>query len=126
MPALVRLADTYVLLAAPRELSEACVRLERVSERLPAFALDFLRVSLALLEGRRDEARRRIEATERGLSARPAGEYAFSLACLHAPGDTDRALAWLERGVRERALFPLQLRDPLLDPVRGSRASGRC
>jgi serine/threonine-protein kinase len=119
VPALVRLADTYVLLAARRELSEACVRLERVSERLPAFALDVLRVSLALLEGRRDEARRRIETIERGLGARPAGEYAFSLACLYAPVDTDRALAWLERGVRERALFPLQLRDPLLDPVRG-------
>jgi len=118
VPALVRLADTYVLLAAGRELSEVCVRLERVSERLPVFALESFRASLALLEGRRDEARRRIEATERGLGARPAGEYAFPLAALHAPIDADRALAWLERGVRERSLFPLQLRDPQLDPVR--------
>jgi hypothetical protein len=27
-------------------------------------------------------------------------------------------LHWLERGIRERSMFPLQLRDPILDPLR--------
>ena len=118
VPALVRLADTYTILAAPRELSEVLTRLERVEERLPSLALESFRINLALLEGRRDEARRRIEATDEALSTTPAGEYAFTLACLNAPVDRGRALGWLERGVRERSLFPLQLRDPQLDPVR--------
>ena len=118
VPALVRLADVYLALGSRPELAAVLERLERISERLPALALDLFRASVARLEGRGAEARRRVEAIERQVHTRPTGEYSFVMACLHAPGERARSLAWLEQGVAEHSLFPLQLRDPLLDPVR--------
>jgi hypothetical protein len=41
------------------------------------------------------------------------------LASLYASIDRQRALDWLERGVNEHSLLPVQLRDPFLEPLRG-------
>jgi TolB-like protein/Tfp pilus assembly protein PilF len=106
-PALSRIIEAYReqrrfddAAAAVRELERhgADTRRVRVQQAL-----------LAAAEGRRAEALRNADG---------ATEDVLALVWCYL-GDRDKALEHLNTAVRTRAMFPFQLRDPGLDPIRG-------
>lgn len=114
-PAFGRLAEAYEMTG---EFQQAVAVLERIQQLgggggAPDRALG----SLYARMNRRAEALQivhRIEKEKGGASE------TYAVATIYAAlGDKDRALNSLERGVRERSLLPVVLRDPKLDPLRG-------
>ena len=116
VPAVVRLQDTYDQLNDRDGMRAMIDRMVAAGPRMIPWALDFSRARYAAHLGRREQLVETALRIER--SATGQGEIAFVLASLYADVDRSRALHWLERGIRERSMFPLQLRDPILDPLR--------
>jgi tetratricopeptide (TPR) repeat protein len=116
--ALYRLGDTQLMLGDLEGHRRTLARIDTAGAKVP----DQTRLALQAIALTRDrrpaEARalaRRIEAASTGK--RP-GEYAFTLATVYAlMGDASTSLGWLEAGIGKRAMYPLQLRDPLLTLV---------
>ena len=65
--------------------------------------------------------------TRAGRLTRIGGRHVLRLAhnpateALYASIDQQQSLDWLERGVNEHSLLPVQLRDPFLAPLRGEQ-----
>jgi len=116
VPAIVRLEDAYDQLGDRDGVRAMIDRMVSVGPRMIPWALELSRARYAAHLGQPGQLVETARDIER--SARGQGEIAFVLASLYAPVDRPRALHWLERGIRERSMFPLQLRDPVLDPLR--------
>jgi tetratricopeptide (TPR) repeat protein len=67
--------------------------------------------------GRRDDALRVLGELERERAARYERPESLGLVSLGL-SRSDEALTWLEKAAEERSIYPLQLRDPVYDPVR--------
>ena len=119
VPALIRLTAVALIDDKLDEARTLVERLERSAARLPPLVLAFFRGDLLLRSGNKADAlaiAREMEAQENNGRS---GERAMLLASLYASIDRQRALDWLERGVNEHSLLPVQLRDPFLEPLRG-------
>ena len=116
VPAIVRLQDTYDQLGDGNGMREMIDRMVAAGPRMIPWALELARARYAAHLGRKEQLVETALDIER--SARGRGEMAFVLASLYAEVDGPRALQWLEHGIGEHSMFPLQLRDPILDPLR--------
>jgi DNA-binding winged helix-turn-helix (wHTH) protein/Tfp pilus assembly protein PilF len=119
VPALIRLTAVSLIDDKLDEGRTLVGRLERSSARLPLLVLAFFRGYVALRSGNQSAALAIAREMERLDAGGPSGERAQLLASLYASIDRQRSLDWLERGVREHSLLPVQLRDPFLEPLRG-------
>jgi DNA-binding winged helix-turn-helix (wHTH) protein/Tfp pilus assembly protein PilF len=119
VPALIRLTAVTLIDDKLDEGRTLVGRLERSATRLPPLVLAFFRGYLALRSGNQSAALAIARDMEAQDASGRSGERAQLLASLYASIDRQRALDWLERGVREHSLLPVQLRDPFLEPLRG-------
>lgn len=119
VPALIRLTAVTLIDDKLDEGRALVGRLERSAARLPPLVLPFFRGYIAVRSGNRSAALAIARDMETQDASGRSGERAQLLASLYASIDRQRSLDWLERGVREHSLLPVQLRDPFLEPLRG-------
>ncbi|MFN2421782.1 MAG: adenylate/guanylate cyclase domain-containing protein [Gemmatimonadota bacterium] len=104
------LAAIYVHQA---RFEEAIRAFDRQGTRVPAYLAHAYAVA-----GNRSQAQRIVNELEQLGGSEFVNPVAMATAYTGL-GDFDRAFSWLERGYRERALFPANLQaDPRLDPLR--------
>jgi tetratricopeptide (TPR) repeat protein len=121
-PALYRLFCAEAVQGHVEQLQTIGPRLERQASKLPAFVLELKRALVAWRAADVTTVRRIASGIERSTPSARVGERAITLAILYSlSGNRDAAMRSLERGVAERSLLPVQLRDPLLDGVRRDR-----
>jgi TolB-like protein len=116
--ALFRLCDAQVMLNDRSGSRQTLARIEQAGTRVPLQSRRTLQAIVLARDARPAEARRIAAVIEDASHGEQPGEYAFSLGSIYAMvGDSDQSLRWLETGIRYRAMYPLQLRDPHLDRV---------
>ena len=113
IPALSRIVDAYELMGKFDQALEAAKRLQQTD-----YSPDAEMFELAWIYARTGKRRQALELVRRAEDKKLPGNSLGAICAYAALGDSVRALARLQDGIKDRSVLPFVFVDPKLDPLR--------